>query len=168
MRFIYVMMLTCSAFLTASAEVFTITPTHIHLRGACDDENCLYMAKPLKSIFSSNNIAQLKESMLQELGNHEEQTLKLKNLRRKNKCGKGLSKKQAAAKCPKTMKSRIKAYKKGVKGGKRRRIKKPHPQMNGSAWKYFCYHYLKTESDCLIGAEGRCRWDDNNNICKYM
>lgn len=159
MRFLYVMVLTCSAFLTASAEVFTITPTHIHLRGTCDDEYCLYVAKPLKSTFDLNNIVQLKESMLQELGNSEEQTLKLKSLRHKNKCGKELSKEQALAKCARKSKARIKEYKR--RGGPKR----PHRKMHKPMWRKFCDHYLKTEYDCLTGAEGRCRW--NNNKCEY-
>ena len=120
MRFLYVMMLTCSIFLTASAEVFTMTPTHIHLRGTCDDKNCLYLVVKLDSTHEKTEIPELKEKMLKDLGSSAHQKRLLEDLRGngdpfKLGCGSGSGKKKKSkVKTPLSNKKKEKKVKKKV------------------------------------------------------
>jgi hypothetical protein len=61
---IYIMIFACSSFL-ANAEVFTMTPTHLHLRGQCDEDTCNTWTVKLKATDGQEQIAQLKEAMFQ-------------------------------------------------------------------------------------------------------
>ena len=67
---IYIMVFVCSSFLV-NAEVFTMTPTHLHLRGQCDEDTCNTWTVKLKATDGQEQITQLKEAMFRVMDKFE-------------------------------------------------------------------------------------------------